>query len=49
MLTGKQKGYLRSLASLLNSVIIVGKKVIAGIGNGLKINKFVKIEVSKIS
>ena len=54
MLTGKQKRYLRGLASLLNPVAIVGKEgfrdeVVAEIANGLKVNELVKVKVSKNS
>ena len=54
MLTGKQKRYLRGLASLLNPVAIVGKEgfrdeVVAEIANGLKANELVKIKISKNS
>ena len=54
MLTGKQKRYLRGLASLLNPVAIIGKEgfrdeVVAEIANGLKANELVKIKVNKNS
>lgn len=54
MLTGKQKRYLRGLASLLNPVVIVGKEgigeeIITEIETGLKANELVKIKVGKNS
>ena len=54
MLTGKQKRYLRGLASLLNPVVIIGKEgfkeeVIIEIINGIKANELVKIKVGKNS
>lgn len=54
MLTGKQKRYLRGLASLLNPVAIVGKEgftpeVIQEIKTGLKANELVKIKIGKNS
>lgn len=54
MLTGKQKRYLRGLASLLNPVAMVGKEgfreeVATEIVNGLKANELVKIKVGKNS
>ena len=50
MLTGKEKRYLRGLASLLNPVVIIGKEgigeqIIAEIANGFNVNELVKIKV----
>ena len=54
MLTGKQKRYLRGLASLLNPVVIIGKdgfkeEVILEIKNGIIANELVKIKLGKNS
>ena len=54
MLTGKEKRYLRGLASLLNPVVIIGKEgigeqIIAEIANGINVNELVKIKVGKNS
>ncbi len=54
MLTGKEKRYLRGLASLLNPVVIIGKEgigeqIIAEVANGIKVNELVKIKVGKNS
>lgn len=54
MLTGKQKRYLRGLASLLNPVAIIGKEgftpeVINEIKTGLKANELIKIKIGKNS
>ncbi len=54
MLTGKQKRYLRGLATLLNPVAIVGKEgftpeVIKEIKNGIKANELIKIKIGKNS
>ncbi|MDD2370607.1 MAG: ribosome assembly RNA-binding protein YhbY [Firmicutes bacterium] len=54
MLTGKQKRYLRGLASLLNPVAIVGKEgftpeVMKEIKKGIKANELIKIKIGKNS
>ncbi len=54
MLTGKQKRYLRGLASLLNPVAIIGKEgftpeVIKEIKKGIKANELIKIKIGKNS
>jgi RNA-binding protein len=54
MLSGKQKRYLRGMASLLNPVAIIGKEgftpeIIKEIRTGLKANELVKIKIGKNS
>ena len=54
MLSGKQKRYLRGMASLLNPVAIIGKEgftpeIIKEIRNGLKANELIKIKIGKNS
>lgn len=54
MLTGKQKRYLRGLATLLNPVAIIGKEgltpeVLKEIKTGIKANELIKIKIGKNS